>query len=90
MLTFVTPRLSKSAFMTAMWTAGGTVGSPAPPHSITRALGVQPSKSFFLAARYSGWVVLVCEPVMNADWNSASRAWLGVPAGSVPVVTRVV
>ncbi|MNT99436.1 hypothetical protein D3C72_2422800 [compost metagenome] len=53
-------------------------------------MGLQPSRSFFLAARYSGWVVLVCEPVMKADWNSASRAWLGVPAGRVPEVSSVV
>ena len=89
-VTLVTPRLSKSAFMTTWCTAGGTVGSPAPPHSSTRALGVQPSRSFFLPAWYSGLLPPCWAPVRKAGWNSASRAWSGVPPGRLPDVIRVV
>ena len=56
-------------------------GSPAPPHNMTRALGLQPGRSFFLAATYSGCVTLVRAPSRKSGWKMASRAWLGVTPG---------
>ena len=43
-----------------------------------------------LPAWYSGLLPPCWAPVRKAGWNSASRAWFGVPPGRLPDVTRVV